>query len=109
MARPQFIPNEEQRRLVKSMAGLGMRQEEIAYTLNLAPATLRKHFRQELKLGSIETNANVANAAYKMAVSGKCPVMTKLWLETRNGWGRRATTEPASVLPPQFHIKIEGP
>ena len=47
MSRPQLTPTEEQRRLVKSMAAVGISHEDIARKLRIrSPKTLRKHFRK---------------------------------------------------------------
>jgi len=50
MPRPPFTPTPEQRTIVKSMAAMGIPQEDIALKLGLrSPKTLRKHFGGELK------------------------------------------------------------
>ena len=59
MARPPFQPSDVNRRQVKIMAALGMRQEEIAKAVDITPKTMRKHFRHELDMGAIEANAKV--------------------------------------------------
>jgi hypothetical protein len=109
MARPIFTASGEQRRLVKSMAGFGINQEGIAMTLEISPHTLRKHFRKELDRGAIEANAQVANALFKMASSGKVPAATIFWVKTRCGWRERPVLEASEIVPPQFHIRIEEP
>jgi hypothetical protein len=51
MPRPSFRVKEEDRQLVRSMAALGLRQEQIAKTVGLrSPKTLRKHFGRELQV-----------------------------------------------------------
>ena len=81
MPRPSFKATRDQRKLVKSMAALGLRQEQIATTIGLrSPKTLRKHFRQEITRGSAEANAAVTRVAFEMATSGKWPVMTRYWM-----------------------------
>ena len=55
MARPRFVPNAETRKMVRSMAAYGIRQEEIACCLGLrSPKTLRRHFREELNRAAPE-------------------------------------------------------
>jgi hypothetical protein len=79
--RPSFKATGEQRRKVKSLAALGLRQEQITTTIGLrSPKTLRKHFREELTRGTAEANAAVARVAFEMATSGKWPVMTRYWI-----------------------------
>ena len=67
--------------MVKSLAVLGIRQQQIARVVGIrSPKTLRKHFRRELSMGSAEAAATVSRVAYEMATSGKYPQMTDFWL-----------------------------
>ena len=89
MPRPRFEPTAEQRKTVEVMAAYGMPEEQIASTIGpkgISPKTLRKYFRRELLLGATKANSKVAETAYQMAISGKCPVMTIFWLKCRGGW-----------------------
>jgi hypothetical protein len=87
MARPKFVPTEEQKRTVKSMSAYGIKQEGIARVLRFrSPKTLRKHFREELTLGEIEAVAQVAQTHYQMARSGKYPASTIHFLDKRRRW-----------------------
>lgn len=88
--RKRFEPSEQQRRMVESLAGCGIRQDAIARMMQIDAKTLRKHFREELDCGADKANAQVANTAYKMATSGKVPAATIFWLKTRNGWRETA-------------------
>ena len=96
MPRPSFKASREQRKLVKSLAALGLRQEQIVTTIGLrSPKTLRKHFRQEIARGTAEANAAVARIAFEMATSGKWPVMTRYWMNAV-----AISPEPASDFDP---------
>src|SRR5438105_4901248 len=87
MARPKFVPNEEQRRLVKSMAAYGIVQEGIAIVVGLRSVkTLRKHFLPELLLGAIEAAAQVSQSHFTMAKSANNLKATLTW---SNKYGRR--------------------
>ena len=82
MPRPSFKPTAEQRKTVKSLAAIGLRQEQIATFIGIrSTKTLRKHLRKELSRGEAEATASVAAAAYQMAQSGKYPAMTEFWLK----------------------------
>jgi hypothetical protein len=107
MARPKFVPTEEQRRTVKSLSAYGIVQEGIARVLHLrSPKTLRKHFREELELGDIEGVAQVAQTHYKMATSGKDPISTNRFLDRRGRWMVQSTeTKPAAT--PDFIVVVE--
>jgi len=89
VARRALVPTAQQRELVKSLAGYGLKQEDIAVMLELrSPKTLRKHFRKELATGAIVANATVAQSLYTRAVAGDSRAMT-FWLQHRAGWGAR--------------------
>ena len=90
------MATEEQRRKVRALAGFGVRQEDICAILGLrSPKTLRKRFAKELKLGIVEARAKVAQAAFKLAISGRDPASTMFWLERRARWGERGATGDA--------------
>jgi DNA-binding XRE family transcriptional regulator len=90
MARPTFQVTEKLSEKVKTMASVGVRQEQIAKALGVAPKTLRKHFRDELDNGAIEANVEVANTCYRMATSGTNTPATIFWLKVRFGWRENA-------------------
>ena len=84
------MATEEQRRKVRALAGFGVRQEDICAILGLrSPKTLRKRFAKELELGVVEARAEVAQAAFKLATSGRDPASTMFWLTRRARWGER--------------------
>ena len=70
MARPAFVVNDAMRERVRYLAGLGVRQEDIAKIIGCAPKTLRKRFRDELDRGVAEANATVANSLFAAAKGG---------------------------------------
>jgi hypothetical protein len=84
-------PTDEQRRQVMTLAGLGIKQEEIAGLLRLAPKTLRLRYRHELDDGVTKANAAVAQSLYNMAVKDKIPAAAIWWTKARMGW--RGTTD----------------
>ena len=105
MPRPKLKPTQEERTLVKTLAAVGIAQEDIAHKIGVrSPKTLRKHFREELDLGQVDANATIAGALYKKAKDGDVDAQ-KFWLIYRAGWGRGvspARTTPAE--PPPFII-----
>lgn len=84
--RPRFEPSEEQRRQVLLLAGLGIKQDEIANLLDVAPKTLRKAFRRELTTGMTEANARVVNALYANATKFNNVAAQIWWTKARMGW-----------------------
>ncbi len=107
MPRPKIRPTEEQRRLVKSLAACGIRQEEIARAVGIrSPKTLRLHYREELDRGEMEANYTVAQALYKKAAAGDT-MAAKFWLMNRAGWNDRPTFVPRTTPAPPFIIARE--
>ena len=99
MARPTYQVSEKTSREVRMMAGLGVRQEDIARVLDITPKTLRKHFRTELDLGGIQSNAQVMNTLFRMAISGKNTAATIFWAKVRCGQRERAPQQEGGQLP----------
>jgi transposase len=106
VARPLFSPTDEQRRTVKTLSGIGVQQEQIATILDVAPHTLRKHFRKELDRGLAEASAQVLGNLYKKAI-GNDTKATIYWIERQARWGRGRTVSESSTVPPQFVLQIE--
>jgi len=88
------IRDEELRRRVKALAGLGLRQQQICSIVGIrSPKTLRKRFGRELSVGVVEARAKIMHAAYKSAMSGRDPRMTMFWLKNRARWSDKAAPE----------------
>ena len=80
MPRPSFEPSEQQRKLIKSLAAMALRQDQMCKLVGLrSPKTLRKHFRAELDQGLAEACLAVMRTAYEMATSGRYPQMSMFW------------------------------
>jgi len=108
MARPRFTPTPDQRRIVKSMAAMGIPHEQIAAMIDCrSPKTLRKYFRKELDSGASEANYKVAKTLFEMATSGKVPAATIFWMKARGGFQERPAFEPSVIQPPPFIVALE--
>jgi hypothetical protein len=107
MPRPRLKPTDEQRRMVKAMAAMGIRQERIAGMLGIkSPKTLRKFFHQELDRGATEATFNMEQALYKNGMAGN--VTAQIYWSNRH----RHCFEPASkpdATPPPFIVYPEKP
>lgn len=99
MARLPHEVTEKSRRLVKSMAAMGCRHDEIATLMEITPKTLRKHYRGELDRGAIEANAKVMQSLFTMATSGKSAAATIFWAKTRCGMGPAGRRSGESAVP----------
>ena len=97
-----FAPTDEQRRMVKGMAGLGVPQEGIAVLIDVDPKTLRKYFAPELERGSVEATAKVAQSLFQMATSGQNVAAAIFWMKARAGWREKhelvLSTRPSDQL-----------
>ncbi|HYZ31717.1 MAG TPA: hypothetical protein VE684_05470 [Crenalkalicoccus sp.] len=93
MSRRPFTPSDEQRRIVKAIAGYGVPHEDIARVVRCSPPTLRKRFRQELDTATIEANARVAQCLYQQATTPGNIAATIFWLKARAGWREKQQVE----------------
>ena len=94
MARKAFRATDELREQVRSLAGRGVRHEDIAGTIGCDPKTLRKHFRDELDRGMAKANADVAGALYDKAMGGDT-IAQIFWMKARAHWREK---EPEKTL-----------
>jgi hypothetical protein len=109
MARPRFEVTEQNRKTVRALAGFGLTHEQVARMIGLrSPKTLRKYFRTELGMGSLEANAQVARTLFRMATSGENPAATMFWLKTRAKWRERSADDVQPVTPPTLIISQES-
>ena len=94
MARRAFVVNEAVREKVRHLAGIGVRQEDIAKIVGCAPKTLRKRCREDLDCGVAEANALVSGYLFANAKAGNVAAQI-FWLKTRAHWRERAVADPA--------------
>jgi hypothetical protein len=103
-----YKPTDDQRRAVLTMTGFGLKQEEIATSLEIDRKTLTKHFRRELDTGMIEANVRVAKALYQNAVQHNNVAAQIWWTKTRMGWKDTSVIENTGDRPP-FVIYMPAP
>src|SRR5258708_31579 len=95
MARQAFAVNDAVRDQVRYLAGVGVRQDDIARIIGCAPKTLRKRLRDELDRGVAEASAKVAGYLFAAVKAGNIAAII-FWLKTRAHWReRKGTDEPA--------------
>lgn len=115
----EFVPDDDMRRMVESMAGYGIPQPEIARVVvpgGIDEKTLRKHFAEELEVGRIKANANVAGALYKSAMGypdqhGKPTrdpnvIAQIFWMKVRARWRGDSEPEPLTIEAPVEYIDL---
>ena len=83
--RPQFQPTAEQRRLVAVLTGMLVPIETIAENVGpgISTPTLRKHFKQELRIGREQLLVQLKVGIYRQAQNGSVRALT--WLIERLG------------------------
>lgn len=107
MPRQALKPTDAQRRMVKSMAAVGIPHERIARKIGIRSAkTLRKHFRDDLDFGMIDADYQVGKTLYEMAVSGEEPSATIFLAKKRKLFEETASDSTAPAAVPAF---IVGP
>ena len=92
MARKAFLLNETVREKVRHLAGVGVRQDDIAKIIGCAPKTLRKRCRDNLDRGVAEANAMVSGYLFANAKAGNVAAQI-FWLKTRAHWRERAVSD----------------
>jgi hypothetical protein len=95
MARKPFAVNDTVREKVRHLAGVGVRQDDIARIIGCAPKTLRKRCRDDLDRGVAEANAMVSGSLFAAAKGGNV-VAQIFWLKTRAHWRERAAQSDAA-------------
>jgi hypothetical protein len=96
MARKSFVVDAATRERVRHLAGVGVRQEDIATIVGCAAKTLRKRLRDELDRGVAEANATVSGYLFAAAKGGNVTAQI-FWLKTRAHWRER--TAPDETIP----------
>ncbi|ACB94282.1 hypothetical protein [Beijerinckia indica] len=90
-----FEPNDEQRKQVEDLAGLGFPTKLIAVALNIDEGILLKHFHKDIDIGVIKANMKVAENLFRQAIkddSKSIPVAI-YWAKTRMGWKETVINE----------------
>lgn len=67
------------------MTAYGIPETDVARVISVDPKTLRKHYRDELDLGEIKANAQVAGYLFNAAKNGNVTAQI-FWLKTRARW-----------------------
>jgi hypothetical protein len=88
MARTAFVVTDAMREKVWYLAGVGVRQDDIAKIVGCAPKTLRKRLRDELDRGVAEANATISGYLFAAAKAGNIAAII-FWLKTRANWRER--------------------
>lgn len=96
--RPKWEPTDKDRKLVESMAAIGIPHADIARVLGISENTLRKRCKHELATSAAKANAAVGGALYRNALSGNVAAQI-FWAKTRMGWRETAPKTPEGPGP----------
>jgi hypothetical protein len=88
MSKIAFVVNDALREKARYLAGLGVRQDDIAKIIGCAPKTLRKRLRNELDRGVAEANATISGCLFANAKGGNVTAQI-FWMKTRGHWRER--------------------
>ena len=102
MGRRSHRPDERGRRQVEALAGYGVPEHSIARVVGIDPKTLRKHYRDELDLGSTKATAKVAEFLFRKATTEgpQCVTAAIFWMKTRGGWRETPQSHEISMKRP---------
>jgi hypothetical protein len=94
MGRPKkWIFDKAQAARVETLAGLGLRSEEISAVEKIPLASLKRLYQDVMSEGRAKALAKVSQSLYQMAVSGKNPASTFFYLKTQGRWKAVHTIE----------------
>lgn len=85
--RPPFVPTDEERKQVETLAGYGVPQEQISALIRegIHLDTLKEHFQAELIAGKAKANAQVGQTLFQKAVGGDTAAAI-WWSKTQMRW-----------------------
>ena len=88
IGRPRHNPTGAMRSHVQSLAGFGIKQDDIAKDLGISKPTLIEHYRKELDTGAVKANAAVLNNLFRQATKDDPRAISAaiFWAKVRMGW-----------------------
>jgi hypothetical protein len=85
----KFKPTDEERDKARTMAGLGLSNEQIGHLIRQGVVidhdTVTKYFKREIEQGKSAAILKIANTLYNQAIGGNVACMM-FWLKTRARW-----------------------
>ena len=94
----------------RSLAEIGMSEQEIANHLKLSLKRLQKKFKHELREGAAEGNRQVLKALHDAARSGSNMAATALWVKARCGWrDTGAVPQSGKIIRSQVIFGLRSP
>lgn len=78
-------PTDENRKIAKTLAAVGIPYEDIATKLEISADTLVKYYKTDLEAGRIDANASIGQTLFQQAKNGNTAAAI-FWLKTRARW-----------------------
>ena len=88
----KYEPTDENKKLVKTLAAVGITFEDIATKLEISSDTLVKYYKKELDDGRIDANASIGQTLFQQAKNGNTAAAI-FWLKTRARWKETQVNE----------------
>ena len=88
----KHTPSDENKKLVKTLAAVGITFEDIATKLEISSDTLVKYYKKELDDGRIDANASIGKTLFQQAKNGNTAAAI-FWLKTRARWKETQAVE----------------
>jgi hypothetical protein len=88
----KYTPSDENKKLVKTLAAVGITFEDIATKLEISSDTLVKYYKKELDDGRIDANASIGQTLFQQAKNGNTAAAI-FWLKTRARWKETQSVE----------------
>ena len=101
----EHIPNEENKKLVRTLVAVGITFEDIASKLDISSDTLVKHYKRELDDGRIDANASIAQTLFQQAKGGNTSAAI-FWLKTRARWKETTAHEVTGAEGQSIIVKV---
>lgn len=89
---PPKVFKQDQRDYVETLAGLGLKVEDIATLVKIPIATLTRRFKEELHNGVVKAKIAITKSAYQSALAGNT-TMQIFFLKVRCGWREKEYIE----------------
>lgn len=83
--RPRFKVNNENKKQVETLSGLGLPQEQIASVIGCSVDTMVVYFKDEILKGRAKANTNISQMLYKKATGGDTTALI-FWAKTQMRW-----------------------
>lgn len=81
-------PTEENRKLIRNLAGIGVPIKMISDQIGISEHTLRKHYDDDIDMGQAKATTAVAKRLYDIAMSDSKEALSAciFWLKCRARW-----------------------